>query len=83
MIIFQGVLFMFFGMGLLVVNYRALDIGWLPCGPNGFKGRLEVHRQTHPLWFWLLFSVYAVGGLALIVYAVRLFAGWALPLPLR
>ena len=82
MAIFQGLLFLFFGIGLLVVSYFALDKGWLPCGPNGFKGRLEVQRQTNPLGFWLLFLVYTAGGLTLIVYAVRLLAGWVLPLPL-
>jgi len=83
MTIFQGVLFLFFGVGLLVVNYRALDSGWLPCGPNGIKGRLELNRQAQPLGFWLMFLVYTAGGLALIVYAVRLLAGWAAPLPLQ
>jgi len=83
MTIFQGVLFLFFGVGLLIVNYRALSSGWLPCGPNGLKGRLEVQRQIHPLAFWLVFVVYTAGGLALMIYAIRLLAGWALPLPLR
>lgn len=36
MSIFQGLLFMLFGAGLLLVDYRALRSGWLPCGPNGF-----------------------------------------------
>ena len=30
MTIFQGLLFLFFGVGLLLVNYRALTSGWLP-----------------------------------------------------
>ena len=54
MTIFQGLLFLFFGVGLLLVNYRALTSGWLPCGPNGIKGRLEFRRDTSPLMFWLI-----------------------------
>ena len=30
--IVQGLLFLFFGVGLLVVDYRSLSLGWLPCG---------------------------------------------------
>jgi len=29
---FQGLLFLFFGVGLLAVVYRSLNAGWLPCG---------------------------------------------------
>ena len=83
MAIFQGVIFLFFGVCLLLENYRALDSGWLPCGPNGIKGRLEFRMDTQPLAFWLMFIVYTVAGLSLIIYAVRLLAGWAEPLPLQ
>lgn len=83
MTIFQGLLFLFFGVGLLLVNYRALTSGWLPCGPNGIKGRLEFRRDTSPLMFWLMFAIYTTAGLALIIFAVRLLAGLAVPLPLQ
>ncbi len=82
MAIFQGVLFLFFGIGLLVVDYQSLSKGWLPCGPNGLKGRLEFHRDEQPFSFWLMFALYGAGGLWLTGLAVRLFAGLAEPLPL-
>jgi len=34
MAIFQGAMFLFFGAGLLLMNYRSLTTGWLPCGPS-------------------------------------------------
>lgn len=80
---FQGLLFLFFGLGLLVVVYRSLDTGWLPCGPNGFKGRLELKRNAQPLGYWLMFAGYGVAGLWLLSFALRLLAGQAEPLPLR
>ena len=83
MAIFQGLLFLFFGVGLWLVNYRALSSGWLPCGPNGIKGRLEFKRDASPLMFWLMFAIYTTGGLALIIFAIRLLAGLAVPLPLQ
>ena len=83
MAIFQGLLFLFFGVGLLLVNYRALTKGWLPCGPNGIKGRLEFKRDASPLMFWLMFTIYTTGGLALIIFAIRLLTGLAVPLPLQ
>lgn len=42
---FQGILFLIFGVGLLVVDYQSLARGWLPCGPNGFAGRLECRKD--------------------------------------
>ena len=83
MALVQGLLFLFFGVGLLVVDYRALSTGWLPCGPKGPKGRLEFDRHKQPLGFWLMFLVYGAGGLWLAVFALRLLAGHAEPLPLR
>lgn len=82
MAIIQGLLFLFFGGGLLWVDYRALRIGWLPCGPNGFKGRLEFKKDEQPVGFWTMFVVYGAGGLWLLVFALRLLAGMADPLPL-
>lgn len=81
--IIQGLLFLFFGVGLLVVDYRSLSLGWLPCGPNGFKGRLEFHRKEQPLRYWLMFAVYGVSGVLLTVFAIRLLLGVAEPLPLN
>lgn len=83
MSIIQGLLFLFFGAGLLLVDYRALRSGWLPCGPNGFKGRLELRKNEQPVGFWVMFVLYGTGGLWLLVFALQLFAGQAAPLPLR
>ncbi|NUN61608.1 MAG: hypothetical protein HUU13_10995 [Burkholderiaceae bacterium] len=83
MSIFQGLLFLAFGMGLLIVDYQILSRGWLPCGSNGFKGRLEFHRQDQPGAFWSMFALYLLAGVALLLYAIGLLAGLASPLPLR
>lgn len=39
MILFQGLFLLLVGAGLVGVAYRGLATGWLPCGPNIFKGR--------------------------------------------
>lgn len=83
MAIFQGLLFLFFGIGLLVVDYQSLTRGWLPCGPNGLKGRLEFHRDTETARYWLMFVVYGIAGLWLTGFAIRLLIGHAEPLPLQ
>lgn len=80
---FQGLLFLVLGVGLLLVDYRALSSGWLPCGPNGFKGRLEFRKAEQPVRFWLMFILYGATGLWLVIFAVQLFAGQAAPLPYR
>ncbi len=82
MAIFQGLLFLFFGVGLLLVDYRSLGTGWLPCGPNGLKGRVEFTRTGQPFGYWLMFAVYGIGGLWLLILSLRLLAGVAEPLPL-
>lgn len=83
MSIFQGLLFAFFGAGLLWTAYGALRSGRLPCGPNGFKGRLQFSRQEQPAGFWVMLVVYGAGGLWLLIFALKLLAGQAAPLPLR
>ncbi|HEY7743253.1 MAG TPA: hypothetical protein VIA19_09425 [Burkholderiales bacterium] len=75
--------FLVLGVGLLAVDYRSLSRGWLPCGPNGFKGRLEFHRAEQPFFFWLMFSVYGTAGMLLTVFAIRVLLGSVEPLPLR
>ena len=79
---FQGLLFRFFGIGLLLVDYQSLSRGWLPCGPKGFSGRLEFRRNEQPFLFWLMFVLYGAAGVALTIFAVRLLFGAAAPLPL-
>ncbi|TWT18744.1 hypothetical protein [Luteimonas wenzhouensis] len=81
--LFQGVFFLILGVGLLVVDWRSLSLGWLPCGPNGFKGRLVFRRNEQPLRYWILFVAYAAAGVGLVVYAVRVLLGQVEPLPLN
>ncbi|MGV8823778.1 hypothetical protein [Methylibium petroleiphilum] len=83
MSIFQGLLFLLLGAGLLRVDYRALRSGSLPCGPNGFKGRLAFSKSEQPVRFWMMFVLYGAGGLWLLAFALRLLAGQTAPLPLR
>jgi len=83
MVIFQGLLFLFFGVGLLLVDYRALNNGWLPCGPNWLKGRVEFRKDGQPTGFWLMFALYGAAGIWLVIFALGLLAGHTAPLPLR
>ncbi|MGH8514462.1 MAG: hypothetical protein ACREV8_11095 [Gammaproteobacteria bacterium] len=83
MAVFQGAMFLLLGVGLLLTNYRSLTTGWLPCGPNGFKGRLEFKRSEQPIGFWLMFALYGAGGAWLLVFGLRLLAGQVEPLPLN
>lgn len=83
MVIFQSAFFLVLGLGLLVIDWRSLKSRWLPCGPNGLKGRLEFTRDDQPLGYWLMFVIYGVGGAWLVIFALRLLAGLAEPLPLR
>jgi hypothetical protein len=83
MVLFQGLLFLTFGVGLLVLDYQSLVRGWLPCGSNGFKGRLEFRKAERPAAFWTLFGMYLIAGIALIILALRILAGSTAPLPLR
>lgn len=83
MVIFQGVFFLVLGGGLLLLDYQSLTTGWLPCGSNGFKGRLEFHRSERPFAYWLMFAVYGAGGFWLLIFSLRLLAGAAEPLPLN
>ncbi len=80
---FQGLLFLVLGLGLVLVVYQSLARGWLPLGPNGLKGRIEISKSDQPALFWLAFMLYAVAGIGLTVFALRLLAGNAVPLPLR
>jgi hypothetical protein len=68
MAIFQRLLFVLFGAGLLLVDYQALRNGWLPCSSNGFKGRLEFRKHEQPVGFWVMFVLYGAGGLWLLVW---------------
>lgn len=81
--VFQGLFFLLFGAGLLVIDYRSLSHGALPCGPNGLHGRLEFHRDQQPWLYWTMFLVYGVSGVLLVVLAVRLLLGIGEPLALN
>ncbi|MCW7753419.1 hypothetical protein OOT00_05390 [Desulfobotulus sp. H1] len=65
------------------MDFRTLATGWLPCGTNGLKGRLEFRPHEQPAGFWIIFLVYGAAGAWLVIFALRLFTGMAEPLPLR
>jgi hypothetical protein len=82
MAIFQGIVFLIFGVGLIVVDWQSLARGWLPCGPKGLSGRLEFRKDEQPFQYWAMFSLYGLSGIALTVFALCLLFGDATPLPL-
>jgi hypothetical protein len=82
MAVFQGLFFSVIGLGLLAVVYQSLGRGWLPCGPNGLRGRVEVQRGTQPVAYWLLFVSYTLFGLWVLRYGTGILFGTIAPLPL-
>jgi hypothetical protein len=83
MALVQGALFVVIGLGLLAVCYQSLARGWLPCGPNGFRGRVEVQRHHSPIGYWLLLVFYTIFGLWVLRYGVGILAGTIEALPLN
>ena len=86
MTIIQGVIFLFFGAGVLFVNYISLSTGWLPCGANifkGFNGRVGVKRIEQSFGYWLLFAFYGIAGIWMLGFGIALLAGHAEPLPIK
>ncbi len=83
MTVFQGLFFLVFGVGLILVALQGAQRGWLPNGPNGFKQGEGVRKSESPVAFWFFFLLYGGGGVALTIYAVRLMVGSAGPLPLK
>ena len=79
----QGLFFIVMGLGLALVALQGVKKGWLPNGPNGFKKGEGVRRDGQPIGFWFFFLIYFCGGSALAIYALRLLAGGAAPLPLQ
>lgn len=79
----QGFLFLVLGGGLLLVDYQSLHKGWLPFGANWLRGRLKFSRDEQPGLYWMAFIIYGAGGAWLLIFALRLLAGAAAPLPLR
>lgn len=82
MALFQGVLLLIFGYGMLGVVYRSLSKGWLPFGSNGFKGRLEVHMTARPFGYWAVFTLYCAFGIWCVFLAFGVLSGHVEPLPL-
>jgi len=80
---FQGLFFLVFGVGLVLVALQGASRGWLPNGPKGFKKGEGVYKDKQPLLFWFFFVTYGGGGACLTVYALRLLTGHATSLPLR
>jgi len=64
MAIFQALLFLIGGSDILLVDYQSRSRGWLPCGPEGFKGRRECRRAKQPVLYWVMFGVYAAADLS-------------------
>ncbi len=83
MSVFQGFFFLFLGAGLLIIDFKSLSEGWLAFGSKGLTGRLEFHKDEHPVIFMVIFVLYLFAGLSLTVFALLLLAGMATPLPLR
>ncbi|HEX6993393.1 MAG TPA: hypothetical protein VF339_04525 [Gammaproteobacteria bacterium] len=83
MALFQGVLFLALGYGLLAVVYRSLAHGWLPFGVNGFKGRLELRMDEQPFKYWAAFTFYCAFGVWCIFLAFGVLTGAFEPLPLN
>jgi len=83
MALFQGLLLLFLGYGLLGVAYRSLTRGWLPFGPKGLTGRLELSMDRQPLGYWIAFTFYCAFGVWCAFLAFGLLLGHAKPLPLR
>lgn len=81
--IFEGLIFLTIGVDLIVMTLRSLGSGWLPGGSRGFAERLEFRRDEEPLGYWAMLVGYGAAGIAAIVFGLRLFAGYAVPLPLR
>ncbi len=79
----QGGLLLVLGVGVLAIALRSLATGWLPCGPRGLDGRVEFRRDDQPGLYWLMFAVYAAGGLAVAIYSLGVLLGTNPPLPMR
>lgn len=83
MALFQGLLLLIFGIGILLIVYQSLSKGALPFGVNGFAGRLEFQKDKQPTLFWLAFIFYSIAGLTLTIIALRIIFGFSAPLPLK
>jgi len=83
MALFQGLFLLVVGYGLLAVVYRSLSTGWLPFGPNGLKGRLELSMHRQPFAYWSAFTLYCAFGVWLVFLALGMLSGHTAPLPLR
>ena len=83
MALFQGLFFLVMGVLLLGVAYQSISRGWLPFGSNGLMGRLEIQKEENPLGYWAAFCLYALGGLAITVYAILILTGLSQPLPMQ
>lgn len=81
--LFQTLLLLVLGFGILLVVYQSLDKGWLPCGPSGIRRRLELYRDEQPLAYWFLFVGYTAGGLWCVFTALGIASGQVEPLPLN
>ena len=82
MVALQSLLLITLGAGLLAVTWRSFPAGWLPCGPNGLRGRVEVSRKCQPAAYWALVVLYTSMGLWMLRLGVSVMVGTTEPLPL-
>ena len=82
MALFQGVILVIFGYGMLGVAYQSLTRGWLPFGPNGFKGQVELRMDDQPFGYWTAFTLYCAFGVWSVFLAFGVLSGQIEPLPL-
>jgi hypothetical protein len=83
MVLFQGLFFLIFGLLLVILDIRALRNDSVPFWSYGFGDRKKFSKIDQPLRFWAVFTLYGIGGFWMLVFALRLFVGKSLPLPLK
>jgi hypothetical protein len=65
--------FLVMGLGLAGVALQGAMTGRLPIGSKGYQQGEGVHRDDSPLLFWLVFAGYFGGGIAIALYALKIF----------
>jgi hypothetical protein len=69
----KELLMLVMGAGLILVALQGAVRGWLPNGSKGLQQGEGVSREERPVLFWFFFALYAGGGGAVMVYALRHF----------
>lgn len=66
----EGLLFLFFGIGFLIVTWQALKSGEIPFG-RGYK-TAYTKREDEPAKFYVAIVFYICFGSLLILYAISI-----------